>query len=539
MSEQFAIQPEEFDSTNERLDSILDRLNALGKSATDMKVAPLRPLESVPTSPEGATSDDLAVAPDGPAVSQPALGLVPPLVEDELIADDDLLNGEAFDGLETIDTGADFESVTTIEPEVDAEPLVVEDQLAPAPMDSIDTGADASSSGWVEVGNYDVVESADVATVVTDEEIAADEAAMNEGLAAEFTEVSDFDTNAAELVSDVEPLSAPSIPLPELPTEPQFHETAFSPSPSTDFESQVFELDKVDPTPPPIPERPDAPTSIFGSSLGDKASTIAPPPIPSAETDSGWVSHDAAPEESTPFATLTGDSDAEITEASSYDSSTDPQWSLEPPIAGSIFDQDADAEFALSPEPSAVLPAVDPFDAPQPTDPFEMADEVEQTLGAIDNVDGSAVSPTMDTADLLAETSSIDLPGAEVELATYDDFSSGEQPELYDSDEDLPLPDFTGVYDPVLAADGSSASIESGIPRSLSVGRKELDSLRPEEDPEDSVMQSLHAEKRDLSSIGQFAFVVFVGLAALVMYWVLDPNALADMRNQLDSLLGR
>ena len=48
MSEQFAMQPEEFESTSEKLDSILDRLNSLGASVAEMKEAPLRPLQSVP-----------------------------------------------------------------------------------------------------------------------------------------------------------------------------------------------------------------------------------------------------------------------------------------------------------------------------------------------------------------------------------------------------------------------------------------------------------------------------------------------------------
>ncbi len=633
MSEQFAIQPEEFDSTNERLDSILDRLNALGQSAAATKTATKRSLESVPgiqhdepgdviTAPNNAEASNDIEAPNDINVAARPLGLVPPIIDDEPTestddALDDAFDGEAFSDLQVVDTGALFESVTVVdaaaesaidvldEPEaIDIEPVVLDDELPPVDLE-------IPEAGWTEVGNYEVAENADPASEITDEEIALEDAALEQALleegateqaaeveavAAEVAEADLFeaqeaveiepetlapvlDTDATPAVpveetvvetpnifapapaeaaeadmagmaaateappaealtvdlpeAEVPPVEVPQAevaeptpivaPANEAPTEPievEFHEMELTPDPVAHIDSQVFDLDETDSATAAPSGLPNSPQSIFSSSLG--SGTNKSEPAVSDEAD-GWVSHHGPSEEPASFAQVTGDSDTEIGSTSTYEAASDPQWEIEPPMSGSIFDQDATDVPSASTEIATETAA----------NPFEMATEVEQTLGELDttglfSMDEETPMAIAGVDSSLAETDTFDVLTTNVDA----------DPNLYTSDDELPLPDFTGVYDDE-GAESSSGSVESTISSSLSVGRHELDSLRPEEDPEDSVLVADVQEKRDLSGIVQFSFVVFIGIAALVMYWVLDPTALADMRANLDNLLGR
>lgn len=590
MSEQFAIQPEEFDSTNERLDSILDRLNALSQSVAPTTTATKRSLESVP----GITQNEpgsVITAPNDTEAASPPLGLVPPIVVDEP-ADgaeeiiDDAVDGEAFSDLEIVDSGADFESVTVVEaaasdidglhePEaIDTEPVVVDGEFPPVDLEIPQTG-------WTEVGNHEFV-TADPANEITDEDIAfedaafedaaLEEAADTEAVAAEVREADLFD---AQSTIDIEPIVPPPIfetdvtppapveqtlfetpdifaptpaeadgvadmaaveqtplvaPANEAPTEPieiEFHEMELTPDPVAHIDAQVFDLgeaDEADVTPSTLP---DAPQSIFSSSLG--SGTNKAEPVAGNETD-GWVSHHGPSEQPASFAQVTGDSDTEITQTGTYDAASDPQWEIEPPISGSIFDQDSGNDVSSANTEITTETAADPFD---------MANEVEQTLGELETFE--TTDPfAMGDAEAPMVIGGVDSSLVETSDSSFDVLSTGvdKDSSLYTSDDELPLPDFTGVYD---GADSASASgsVESTISSSLSVGRHELDSLRPEEDPADSMLVADVQQKRDLSGIVQFSFVAFIGIAALVMYWVLDPTALADMRANLDNLLGR
>ena len=591
MSEQFAIQPEEFDSTNERLDSILDRLNALGQSASATKTATKRSLESVPSVGADEPGDVITApndnqAPNGIHVAATPLGLVPPIdddeptvrTEDEL---DDAFDGEAFSDLQVVDTGAEYESVTVVEsvadsdvdvfdePEaLDIEPVVLDDELPPVDLE-------IPEAGWTEVGNYEV-ETADPASEITDHDIALEEAALKEAahteaVVAELAQADLFEAQetidpapafetevappatvdetvvetpdifapapaeAAEAdvfaaveeapvetpeaeVAEQTPLVAPANEAPTEPIEVEFHEMELTPDPVAHIESQVFELDASDMADPTPSTLPDSPQSIFSSSLGSGSNKSEP--AATDETD-GWISHHGPSEQPAPFAQMSGDSDSEIASTSSYDAASDPQWEIDPPMSGSIFDQDA---------ATASTEIAD--------DPFAMANEVERTL---DELELEATdSFTTGDAEMPMVATGIDSSLVETDTMSFDVLSTGvdEDPNLYTSDDELPLPDFTGVYDGD-EAESKSGSVESTISSSLSVGRHELDSLRPIEDPEDSVLIADVQEKRDLSGIVQFSFVVFIGIAALVMYWVLDPTALADMQANLDNLLGR
>lgn len=571
MSEQFAIQPGEFDSTNERLDSILDRLNALGQPATATTTATKRSLASVP----GITDDepgDVITAPDDTEAVVAPLGLVPPIVVEEPTEGaedvlDDAFDGEAFSDLEVVDTGAEFEAVTIVEaadsnfegqdvnglgePEaIETEPVVLDDELPPIDLE-------IPESGWTEVGNHEVAETADPASEITDEDIALEEAALEVAVLEEAayeepvvappafeTDVTPpapveetlFETpdifapapaEAAGLADmaaaeQQTPLIAPANDAPTEPIEVEFHEVELTPDPVAHMDSQVFELDEPDTSDVTPSTFPASPQSIFSSSLG--SSTNKPEPTVSDEID-GWVSHHGPSDQPAPFAQVTGDSDSEIASTSTYDAASDPQWEIESLMSDSIFDQDAGDGV-----PSANTEITTEIES----DPFAMANEVEQTLGQLDTFE--TTDPfAMDDAEPPMAITGIDSSLVETDTSSFEVLSTSVD---YTSDDELPLPDFTGVYDGGNSA-SASASIESTIGSSLSVGRHELDSLRPEEDPADSLLIADVHEKRDLSGIVQFSFVVFIGIAALVMYWVLDPTALADMRANLDSLLGR
>ena len=318
----------------------------------------------------------------------------------------------------------------------------------------------------------------------------------------------DFPVGApAEEPSETPPGEALSFSEPPTPspfdvldgTEAQEVDAPATPSPFDDLdtvdapEAQTSNLFEAAPAPV---EMPTAPTSIFGGSL--PAAATAPAPVD--DTD-GWISHhdDVGVQPAAPIEDMIGlDSSSELKAAE-----TDPQWELSEPLEGSIFDD-------VAPTPA--------------NDPVVLATEVEQTLNDMDALDGFSLDAGTSSTDFL-QPAGIDVP-AEVALADE---------ETYASDEELPIPDFTGVYD---EEEGDSKSgVESRID-GVGARRAELDKLRPAEETVEEAVEALEKKRsRNLPIRTQIALVVAFALAVLVLVWLFEPAAVADIRSSIESFL--
>jgi len=265
--------------------------------------------------------------------------------------------------------------------------------------------------------------------------------------------------------------------------------------------------------------QPDAPTSIFGSSLNQPetavVSTPETPEIASEPATDGWVSyHEPVAPQAEPAAADVPESNtfgATVETTSGYDVNNDPQWDLAAPLEGSIFDQAPNNTSAA------------------PSNPVDVATEVEQTLGELDSFS------TFDSAEEPVQLAGLDMSAESVDLSAFD-ATGNEEVGLFDTDDELPLPDFTGVYDE--SQTGSAGKgVESGV-KGISVGREELDKLRPS-DEESQNAETAAQESGNLRLNKQFLLVLIFGIAVLVFFLITQPDAVEDMQRSIDSLLGR
>lgn len=275
-----------------------------------------------------------------------------------------------------------------------------------------------------------------------------------------------------------EPVPAPELapePEPETPAIPTMFTPPAIPVPEPEVETQelVFELDgplDVDAQSRDL-EAPPVPDA----SATDLPAT--PPPLP----DSGWVSHHHEPV------------DAPSEAADTTLAPVEPFESTDTPV-------------------SEAAPEANTFDAPQ----WGEINEDPEVRGEQSNA--SPFSP------LVGESTS----------------------ESFETDDELPLPDFTGVWEDTTEPtvwdadtdlDGESlpdpveiASSGSGI----SVGRNELDSLRPvEEEPK----AEAKTEQRLGRKLQLFAVILF-GLIALAVVLLNDPAVVEDLREIYDGFFG-
>lgn len=312
----------------------------------------------------------------------------------------------------------------------------------------------------------------------------------------------------AEAMEAAEPL-APPVPefsiveAPPAPVEPL--EPEFAPDPEhAEFETQPIAVDAA-PVDGPAPveitmaeDKPDELVFVLDGPLESDVPTptLAPPPVPdeletsAVESDPGWVSHHNAVPASDP----------------------EPQLLAESPLLEPAFETpDVEASMETSfLEQDVDTPEVEPaFEPPQWGEVVEQPDEPEPI--AIDvAVDDETPAP----------------------------------PELhYGADEELPIPDFTGVWadseeptvwdnDPSIDAmvPGPVEDVRSG--NGISVGRNELDSLRPVEEavaakPEQNLGRKL-----------QLVGVVLFGLIALAVMFLDDPAVVDELRELYDGFFG-
>ncbi len=464
------------------------------EAATSTEIAHIATSESnaIAAPAVDAAAEELLVQEDGPALFDWAS-------EDTEIGAPDVFELEQTETAES----TDIANATDTFADVDTEGTDSADANVPQIVDVADTEFVEPELAPATPTETTAVESSAVVGTVAEEVVTT--APVMDETAVSLTQAADA------------PLVAPPTEPLDVPVDVEFHEIAVTPDPDAHFEAQVeaqvFELDEFDVVEAESVEAPSAPTSIFGSGFGF-GKKKSEPSTEDEESD-GWVSHHGT-DDVEPFAVSNGDTDSTVVAAApdqSYNATEDPQWSLDEPIAGSIFDQSTAA-----PDPV------------EQADPSLMADEVEQVLGEIGGFD-TAADPfaALDATDGPVTIAGIDSPlGADAVDA-----------EIYATDEDLPLPDFTGVYDEDL--DVVPAAVESKVSSAISVGRGELDSLRPTDDePEESELAIAEEKKgANWSPILQLIFVVGFGVAVLVYIWLQDPTAVEDMRRELNNLLGR
>ena len=479
MSEQFAMQPDEFDSTNNRLDSILDRLNALGESAASMKDAPLRPLQSVPP----IDSNTPGVVESAPPTPPPNLGLVPPVDHAPVV---------------------DGPAAAIEQPEVEqmhAQPVVSE-VVAPAPVDQ-------TPPPVLPTVPTPAVE-------VTPPEVAAAESSVFESslvddIANDLPPLPDVPSLPDELVSDPGPIEVEHNGLDLNPT-PLVGQTPAANEAELMESAAVFELDPATLEAEAAIEPPEAPTSIFSLSTAEPA--IAAP----EEEGDGWISHHGdEPAVDEPTAEVDGEDISE---------NVDPMWAIDPveQAAGdeeaSIFTEaGVDGVFSEGSATGGPAPVADPIDEIFAV--LEGADE--------DFVDISELDDIANISELDAEPLSLDF---DADIVVEEAFAS---------DDDLPIPDFTGVYDETAVEGRFWADSDDNVPKGvegsigqISARRDELDKLRPVEGEEPAAVEKEPVER---SAMLQIVGVIFVGILAVLAVFLLDPAAVADMRESIEGLV--
>ena len=462
MSEQFAMQPDEFDSTNNRLDSILDRLNALGESAASMKDAPLRPLQSVPPLEPGVAEVVETAAPTPP----PNLGLVPPVAPAPVV-EAPVVTAPAV-ATPAVEVSAP-EATTIAEPAV--QPELVAPVPAPVAPDAM-TPAETVPTAIVP-GETAVPVPGETAVPTSDMADPAPVAVEHYGL-------------------DLTP--APVEHTPDFEHAPDFdHAPDLSQAESMEA-ADVFELDTASLEAEAAIDTPEAPTSIF--------SLTSTEPVAAPEEGDGWVSHH-------------GDDHTTPVDVVSVDENVDPLWAIEPAEAtpteeapSAVVEEPVDMSFFETSTAEATTPVEEP---------------VEDFFAALENSEEPVNIAGIDMAPPADETAAdLDTDG-------------------FTSDDDLPIPDFTGVYNESPTDNGFWADSDESVPKSvdpsmgqISARRDELDKLRPVEG-EESI--ALEKEPVDRSVMLQIVGVIFVGILAVLAVFLLDPAAVADMRESLEGLL--
>lgn len=282
-------------------------------------------------------------------------------------------------------------------------------------------------------------------------------------------------------IFDIAPVSEDqSAVAEELPVVVEYH---------SDSQELVFELDG------PLEAEP---LSVEPAGVAFDQSAVAapdvdpttPPPLPPGG-DTGWISHHSEP------AAEPAEAPLESTEA--------------PDVANDAMSALVEAQASVLEVPMAAEPSEGDtsFESPQWGEINENDDVVEEAPFSAFN------------------------PHAVTEMA-----------DQYETDEDLPLPDFTGVWDDstVPSVWDAEANERAHVPdpveipgkgSGISVGRNELDSLRPVEEEK--------AEREPAQNLGRkmqlFAVILF-GLIALAVVLLNDPAAVDELREIYDGFFG-
>ncbi len=451
----------------------------------------------------------------------PELSLVPPMEEqaplvapalpESLLADAEPLQPiEMADPIESVNVVSDELPVREID-EVVEEPIEIHEPVAAAPESEVVPESDSEPLPIREVTAFEPAPMVEAAP--TTEEVPVLEAAVPDAMPVpEAVAVPEATPEAPVVEAPVfeqTELEAPAVPtVQEAPETEQPASESISPFEATSRPVEV----------------PTAPTRIFGSDMA-VAETATPaqqsdPAQESDEEDDGWVSFhsDETPAVApSPFQVPDGQAASEDIAAApstNYDLSTDPQWDL--------------GALEATETPSVYLGATQVA-----TDPVDMATEVERTLEEMDTFAG------LEEPEAPMEIASFEPPQIQpAELHVVPDPVDDDE-EAYASDDDLPLPDFTGVYAEELEdPDGVPNPVEARS-AGVSARRAELDKLRPaDEELSGEELAELEERKRSLSVTTQILLVAVFGLAVLVLVWLFEPDAVNAIRNGIQNLFG-
>lgn len=524
MPGQNLLRTDEVDSTNDRLDSILDALNALGDSASKLKVAPLRPLSSVPELDDDPQGDD-------------SFDTVDDGGEDALPAANDDAAGEAI--REPVEMRLVPVLDTSIEPPAVSPPAFVDDDRSailpqePEPKPDPEAVAVPTPPPFtpteVESSRVDVP--------------AVNMAAAPEPLPEPVPFADLLSSSEAPIALAPEPAEVatdPSVPLPELhEVEPVLpadsvvdtDTSALSVEPSW-AEPQVGEEASTETA--PVVDLPTGPLSIFGGSGVSAAPETPPAPVERPADD--WMSH------------------------SFVDEGLDAEPALNEPVVSeparvSLFDTPLAADSTPPPMPEAAsMPHGQTPGVPNLNDADQAPSALERDpfWGDLDSLSAPEESPAFDAPD--AATLPPAFPptpaytGEAASAPQTDYFAIEPAPDVptlagvpdltpaaqsFETDADLPIPDFTGVYDETDPSNASELE-ELGATVPLAEGessktaaiarRAELDRLRPEDLPDQPAKKE--TVQRSSSTIFLGTFIVLVALAMVMI--VFDPSFLAD-----------
>ena len=553
MSGHNALQPEGVDSTSDRLDSILDALAALGDSSRTA------PTPSVPESTTSATVHRLRAVPDledapeevaapvdveqtvnqandlaswastTATVSTPAL--VPPDLPAPVAAPTQEVDESAF-LIEDAPTTMPFEPDAVVEM---ADPVETVTALAPtepvpaepAPIEAVEL---APVEPVVEPAPIEAVEPV-VEEPVVSASIFAPAPAAPEPVAPESVV---FEPVAFEPVALEPVVEAPTEPAIEaattttsifadqpVPTEPDVEQTVGAEADaivSMLEETPADTVSMLEET--PVEETSATTQSIFGTTDANEAPDPAPslavvPPVPDSDEDE-WVSHD------TP---------------AKLDSPT-------PEAPADLFGALAAAPAEAAPLDGDALWHVDRIDTTPSQTETPAQDEASETvdLGAALWADEPTESTenTDSVVDFFAHDAFEDTPLAEPTAIGS-----------FESDDDLPIPDFTGVYDQTPetkdwsldeTAEGTMPVAEGEASVTAATARRaELDLLRPQEETraepapkaDDDSGVALVKEKKSRESSGNSVMIVLCGLVILTFGFVFmsDPGFLSGIED--------
>ena len=647
MSGQNAMRTDQFASTNDRLDSILDALDSLATTTTatpepvELSPSTLTPvpatddvapdlsgdLDRTPSpsdiiEPTAAADPVAADMPDEPVVSPPRLRVVPEMPDvpeafdvPEMpdvpeLADDSILVPPAIPKFESklpdlppsFDTGAsndDSHALGQFTTEA-----VVE---APAPTEALEGAADpvVAASDFPDL--FEVPETPVVADHSVFEQPTADETPTVEAPAVVEPEMAEAQSIEAPAVEEaaveeaavsnhsvfeqptaVEPATieavaepvvaeAPAVAEPvvaEVPAvaEPVVAEPVVAEAPAV-AEPVVAELVVAEPVAPaPI----ETPTVAEVPNIGMAAPVDAAPP---ADADASVVDAEPSEEEVTRPASIFRTQPTPAAETPQVDHSKPPvvnddDWVshhiIEPPVESTVFDEVPSASAAPTTPTQLAgedlwrvdtytdLAATDdappekslPFFADGPS-PADAGGDLWQT------VDGTGSMPSPDSAvpagaaqgfdlfantDVSAESENVAVPEWDEVPLAEDNVVAVLDPDSdvgarFPTDEDLPIPDFTGVYDET-PKDSEAWNVDQAIQGSPAEGslsqktammrRNELDRLRPV--AEESLIEEESEGNRKVRPV-YLLVILGIALFALLLVFLADPMFLEELQS--------
>ena len=271
------------------------------------------------------------------------------------------------------------------------------------------------------------------------------------------TPFSEWTTPAAPVESDVATPSDTPAALPDFDLPAQDDATAFTAE-----------------TPPADDSTPDVdrPMSIFRTAGSDPAPAPTPASAPATEEEDEWVSHHII-EPQRDHGLFDEVPSASAAPAAPTQLEGDALWHVE------TYPEDIPAPV----ESSAIeSPSVD---EEQSGDLWNTVTETEEMLSTLDPMMGlDGGSELFEPSEDLADTGGSVSTGLAL-VSDHDVISDEDLTPKYGTDEDLPIPDFTGVYDETpsnwtVPGDDPVASAEGSITQTTAMMRRdELDRLRP------------------------------------------------------------